>query len=142
MSQRSIIISAADRDRLIKLMDSARMDSRIPPEHIAALEHEIVRATITEPAELPADVVALNSTVWFRDLESEEIERYTLVFPHEADVQRHRISVLAPIGTAILGYRLGDVVEWPVPKGKLRLEIIKVAHLTADCQAESEEVLV
>ena len=51
---------------------------------------------------------------------------YTLVVPSEADVMRDRISVLAPIGTALLGYRLGDIVEWRVPSGKRRLEIVKV----------------
>jgi regulator of nucleoside diphosphate kinase len=68
----------------------------------------------------------MNSTVWFRDLDSEEIDRYTLVFPRDADVIRDRISVLAPIGTALLGYRLRDIIEWRVPQGRRRLEITKV----------------
>ena len=126
MRNRNIIISSADRDRLIRLVDSARLDRRIPSQSLDLLDGELARASIVEPQELPHDVVAMNSTVWFRDLDSEEIERYTLVYPPDADVIRDRISVLAPIGTALLGYRLRDIVEWRVPQGHRRLEITKV----------------
>lgn len=126
MRTTNILISTADRERLWKLMDSARMDLRISAASIAALENELARADILEPEELPVDVVGMGSTVWFQDLETDEVEQYTLVVPSEADVMRDRISVLAPIGTALLGYRLGDIVEWQVPSGKRRLEIVKV----------------
>jgi regulator of nucleoside diphosphate kinase len=123
---RNIVISSTDRDRLLKLIDSARLDRRIPSHSLNVLEGELARATIVEPAELPRDVVAMNSTVWYRDLESDETERHTLVFPPDADVFRDRMSVLAPLGTALLGYRLRDTVEWRVPQGRRRLEITKV----------------
>ena len=126
MSTTNIVISTADRERLWKLMDSARLDLRISAASIAALESELARADILEPEELPVDVVSMGSTVWFQDLETDEVEQYKLVVPSEADVMRDRISVLAPIGTALLGYRLGDIVEWRVPSGKRRLEIVKV----------------
>ncbi|QDU26750.1 Regulator of nucleoside diphosphate kinase [Anatilimnocola aggregata] len=142
MRSQNIIISSTDRDRLLKLIDSARLDRRIAWQNIEALERELVRATITSPEELPRSVVALNSTVWLRDLDTEELERYMLVLPHEADVVRQRISVLAPIGTAILGYRLRDIIEWPVPQGKSRLEIVKVSQAKVGCEADTEGLLV
>ena len=126
MRSRNIIISSADRDRLLQLIASTRLDRRIPSQSLDLLDGELARASIVEPQELPRDVVAMNSTVWFRDLDSEEIERYTLVFPRDADVIQNRISVLAPIGTALLGYRQRDIVEWRVPQGRRRLEITKV----------------
>jgi regulator of nucleoside diphosphate kinase len=125
---KKIMISSADHERLLRLIDSARLDARIPSTHIAALEGELGRAKIVDPEELPDDVVTMGSTVWFRDPETDEVEQYTLVLPSEADVLRDRISVLAPIGTALLGYRLGDVVEWRVPSGKRRMEIVKVSQ--------------
>jgi regulator of nucleoside diphosphate kinase len=128
MRKRNIIISSVDHDRLLRLIDSARLDWQIAPENLVSLEGELARAIIVEPAELPSDVVALGSTVWYRDLDTEESERYTLVFPHEADIVHHRISVLAPIGTGLLGYRTRDIVEWRVPLGRRRLEIINVAQ--------------
>jgi regulator of nucleoside diphosphate kinase len=126
---RHIIISTTDRDKLQRLVDSARLDRRVPSHSLDVLEGELARATVVEPAELPRDAVAMNSTVWFRDLDTDETECYTLVFPPDSDVIADRISVLAPIGTALLGYRLRDIVEWSVPQGRRRLEITKVDQL-------------
>ena len=140
MRNRNIIISSADRDRLLPLIGSARLDRRVPAQSLDLLEGELARASIVEPEELPRDVVAMNSTVWFRDLDSEEIERYTLVFPPDADVIRDRISVLAPIGTALLGFRLRDIVEWRVPQGRRRLEITKVEQNQPAYDRELESV--
>ncbi len=136
MRNRNIIISSTDRDRLQQLIDSARMDRRIQSQSLDVLEGELARATVVAPDELPRDVVAMNSTVWFRDLDSEEIERYTLVFPPNADVSLDRISIFAPIGTALLGYRLRDIVEWSVPQGRRRLEITKVEQHQPAYEAE------
>ena len=60
------------------------------------------------------------------DLETGEEDTYTLVYPHEADIEANRLSILAPVRTALLGYRAGDVVEWPVPAGVARLRIEEV----------------
>jgi regulator of nucleoside diphosphate kinase len=126
----NITISASDRDRLLKLTNSVRLDRRFAPELGISLEGELARANIVAPDDLPLDVVSMNSTVWFRDLDSDEMECFTLVYPHDADVNNDRISVLAPIGMALLGYRVRDVVEWSVPLGTRRLEIVKVSHDT------------
>lgn len=131
MNSSTILISSTDYRRLLALINSARLDRRVPADSVRLLEQELSRATVVEPAELPPDVVTMNSTVWFRDQGDDEVEEYTLVYPPEADVIHDRISVLAPIGTALLGYRVGDVVVWRVPSGRRRLEIIHVAQIAA-----------
>jgi hypothetical protein len=68
----------------------------------------------------------MNATVRLRDLKTGAEETYTLVYPDEADIEANRLSILAPIGTALLGYRAGDVVEWPVPAGITRFRIEEV----------------
>lgn len=136
MHRQSIAILAVDREQLQKLIDSARLNRRIAPEHLDSLELELHRANVVEPHELPDDVVVMNSTVWFRDLQSEEIEQYELVFPRDADVLHNRISVLAPVGTALLGYRRHDIVEWPTPSGCRQLEIVKVLQPRAAFREE------
>lgn len=128
MSKQPILVSSIDHDCLRRLVDSARLDNRIASDHVAALDGELARANIVEFDAIPREVVTMDSTVWFRDLDSGEIEHYTLVLPHEADVVRDRISVLAPIGTALLGYRVGDILQWKVPSGWRRLEIVDVAR--------------
>jgi len=128
MSKSKPIISSHDRDQLMPLIDSARLDSRVSLENLIVLERELTRADVVPPGEVPPDVVTMNSVVTFRDLATGEEESYTLVYPRDADLLQDRISIFAPIGTALLGYRVGDVIEWRVPAGKRRLEITEVRH--------------
>jgi regulator of nucleoside diphosphate kinase len=142
MRTSSITISSSDYNRLLTLVDSARLDRRIPAESLDLLERELSRALIVDSSQLPEDVVAMNSTVWFRELDSDEIEKYTLVYPAEADVIHDRISVLAPIGTALLGYRTGDIVQWRVPSGKRRFQIVNVVQNAIENRFEDAVALV
>jgi len=136
MRKPKIFISSTDHGRLKQLINSARLDRRVRRQSLDVLESELARATLVEPVDLPRDVIAMNSTVWFRDLDTEELERYQLVYPPDADVTSNRISVLAPIGTALLGFRLHDVFEWEVPRGRRRLEITKVVQQHSAREAE------
>jgi regulator of nucleoside diphosphate kinase len=95
-------------------------------EHIDRLEEELVRSVPVATAEVPTDVVTMHSKVTVRDLDAGSSRTYTLVFPHEADLPSGRLSVLAPLGTALLGYRVGDEIEWPMPGGVRRVRIESV----------------
>ena len=132
MTKRPLIISTADLSQIQAAVNSARQDSRVPTYLLDALENELSRAQIVNPWELPSDVVALNSTVWFCDESTGEEESYTLVLPRHADVSSSRISIMAPIGTALIGYRVGDLVEWAVPAGISRLRITDVQQASRD----------
>ena len=76
--------------------------------------------------EVPPDVVTMHSVVRVRDLDTNVRAVYRLVFPVDADIERRRISVLAPVGTALIGYRAGDRIDWATPGGTRRLEIESV----------------
>jgi regulator of nucleoside diphosphate kinase len=128
MKKGTLIISRDDRERLEALIDSARMDSRVREDYLAALEGELSRARVVPAGEVPEDVVTMNTVVSLRDLDTDEMEEIELVYPADADMAHNRISVLAPIGTAILGYRLGDVIEWRVPAGLRRLRVEEVLY--------------
>jgi regulator of nucleoside diphosphate kinase len=123
---RTLIISNTDHARLLALIESARIDARVREDYLAALEAELERARIVPAGQVPDDVVTMNSLVRLLDLDSKEVEEYELVYPADADMAAHRISVLAPVGTAILGYRRGDLIEWPVPAGLRRLRVESV----------------
>lgn len=92
------------------------------------LREEINKAHVVTRADLPDDVIIMNSTIGIRDLDTGDTYEYQLVYPHEADIDTSRISVLAPIGTALIGYRNGDTVEWKVPGGVSRLIITSVTQ--------------
>lgn len=95
-------------------------------DDLSALETELRQARIVTPVEIPPDVITMNSKARLRDLESNEETVYTLVFPEAADIDQDKISVLAPIGTAMLGQRVGDELEWEVPGGKVHLRVEEV----------------
>jgi regulator of nucleoside diphosphate kinase len=91
------------------------------------LEEELDRAEVVRPEAIPHDVVTMNSEVRLQDMDSGSVQRYKLVFPNQFRCD-NSVSVLAPIGTAMLGYRVGDVIEWRVPKGIRRLKVLKVIY--------------
>lgn len=128
MSEKVIQISAFDRDRLRKLIDDAYFTDRRGSAYLARLQQELERAEIVAPQEVAHTLITMNSTVVLCDEETGEEETYTLVFPEEADIAQGKISVLAPIGTAMLGYAVGDVFTWAVPAGTRRLRVKEILY--------------
>ena len=120
-----IFITETDYDKLRRLI-AGRRSSRADAEHLNELEQELERAEVLDDNEtIPPDVVTMNSEVRLMDLDSGDTKVYKLVFPSQARTE-NALSVLAPIGTAILGYRVGSVIDWRVPRGVRRLKILEV----------------
>ncbi len=128
MAERTIYITEFDKARLEDLLRGARGWNGRDAEHLLALERELERAYVVRSADIPPNVVTMNSQVRVKDLDSREIQVLTVVFPLEADSARGKISVLAPIGTGLLGYPVGETVEWPVPGGLRRLKIQAILY--------------
>jgi regulator of nucleoside diphosphate kinase len=128
MRERTIYITEFDLKRLSGLLNGARSWDEKDRAYLTRLEEELEWAQVVSPQEIPGDVVTMNSQARVRDLDSNEEMVFTLVFPAEADYERGRLSVIAPIGTALLGYRAGDTVEWEVPVGVRRLKIEQVLY--------------
>jgi regulator of nucleoside diphosphate kinase len=122
-----IYITDDDCERLRRLIAGRRRVSSVDREYLDVLEQELDRAEVVEPEAIPRDVVTMNSEVRLKDLDSGETRVYRLIFPTQTRTG-NSVSVLAPIGTAMLGYRAGDVIEWPVPKGMRRLEVVDVIY--------------
>jgi regulator of nucleoside diphosphate kinase len=120
-----IFITKVDFDRLYRLVAGKGSRESRDSEYLERLEQELERAEIIDEDTVPHGVVTMNSEVRLKDLDSGDVNVYKLVFPHQTRSPMD-ISILAPIGTAILGYRVGDAIEWPVPKGIRRLEILQV----------------
>lgn len=125
MKTGNIVITEYDHEHLLRLINSKRQSGH-EIETLDALEQELEGASIVNESELPDNVVTMNSQVRVKDLDRNDEVAYQIVFPADANARKNRISVLAPIGTGLLGYRAGDVVEWPVPSGIRRLRIVAV----------------
>jgi regulator of nucleoside diphosphate kinase len=128
-TNRRIVLMKPDVERLRAIL-GARSGSLHDGAHLRALEDELERAIVVGADEIPADVVTLQSEVRVRDIETGVLREYTLVSPPLANLALGHISVLAPLGTALLGYREGDDVEWEMPGGLRRLQIEKVIQPT------------
>jgi regulator of nucleoside diphosphate kinase len=128
MSERAIFITEYDAKRLLDIINDPSKLQHREPDCLKSLEKELSRAQIVASKEIPPDVVTMNSSVCVIDMETGEEESYTLVFPDDADVIEGRISILAPIGTAMLGYKAGDSFEWDVPGGKRHLKIKEIVY--------------
>lgn len=128
MEQRQIYITEFDARRLQDFILEAKRMNRRGDQYLEGLEAELLRARRVTPEEVPPDVVTMNSRVRLTDVDTGEEMILTLVFPRDADIGESKISVLAPIGTAMLGYRAGDVFQWRVPDGARSFQIEEILY--------------
>ena len=124
MNTRTIYITEADIKRLRPLVERIK-NSR---DDLGMLQQELERARVVAPELVPSDVVTMNSKARLRNVATGEEMTYTLVFPEEANIEEDKISVVAPIGTAMLGQRVGDEFEWEVPAGPVLLRVEEVLY--------------
>lgn len=125
-SRPEIVLSSLDSERLYSLIDSLPKNS-VPG--IEELEEELGRAKVVEPKEIPASIVTMNSTVRFFVESTEKEFELTLVYPKNVDSNGKTISILAPVGSALLGLSIGDQIEWPRPGGGfLKVKITEITY--------------
>ncbi|AHB76765.1 MULTISPECIES: nucleoside diphosphate kinase regulator [Pandoraea] len=126
-SQRpSITVSTLDVERLESLMAQA---PRAALPYVEALETELARASVVDPEQIPADIATMNSVVRYRDLATQQAHRVTLVYPQHLASTENGLSVLAPVGSALLGLRVGQSIHWQVPGGRLiELELLGIDY--------------
>ncbi len=127
MKNRKISITTFDFDRLKELLAVANDFDRTRSD-LKALAAELDSGHLVDSKDVAATVITMNTRFKIRDLETNEEAEYTLVFPADADFEAGLISVLSPVGTALLGYSEGETVEWPVPAGKRRMKIEKILY--------------
>jgi regulator of nucleoside diphosphate kinase len=125
MKNRNIIITAPDYARLRGMITLGNLSQRERGE-VQALEDELERARIVAPDAVPPDVVTMNSRAELLDMDTGERMEFTVVFPDKADVAAGKISVLAPVGAGMLGYRVGASFERRAPNGLRRLQVVAV----------------
>jgi len=124
---REIIITATDLKRLKKLIENEKTTKKSEgSKELKDLEKELNRAIIVKSKDIPHDIITMNSKFILVDLDSKEEIEYGLVYPEDADFFENKISIMAPVGTAMIGYREGDEIDWPIPDGIARFKIKKI----------------
>lgn len=127
MNNQPIYVTREDYSKL-RLLIEAIAGPTVGGKPIQKLRAELDRAMVVDPSAIPPTVVTMNSRVEIEDLSTGEVDDYILTFPERANVEQKMLSVLAPIGTAILGYREGDEVSWSTPGGIRQLKIRRVVQ--------------
>ena len=128
MENKKIYITESDMEKLQDFLVAPTTAGGRDKQHLRELSEELNRAEVVPSKNIPGDVITMNSRVRLRDLDSREELVYTLVFPDKANAQQNKISILAPIGTALIGFRVGDTITWKVPRGVRRLKVEEVLY--------------
>lgn len=126
--RRQIYITDSDNNRLRSLLSSQHTQNGTYKLFYNNLRSELDRAILVASKDIPEDVVTMNSQVILTDLDNGETVVCTLVFPGNSDFEKKRISILAPVGTAIIGCKTKNVVEFDVPAGRTRLRIDEILY--------------
>jgi regulator of nucleoside diphosphate kinase len=125
---RELSVTEADKERLGEMIEELRVDGVPYRSMVDALEGELRLAAVVSPALIEPDVVTMNSRVETRDLDRDEVVRLTLAYPRDVGAFDDKLSVLTPLGRRLLGSRVGDVIDWEIPRGVRRLKIERMLY--------------
>lgn len=136
--QPSIYLTQVDLDRLFDLVETYGPGAGPGADRLQQLESELVRAVVVPRDQIPKDVVTMNSRVVFEDETTGEKREITLVYPKQADIGSGKVSVLVPVGTALLGVKVGQSIDWELPNGvKHRYKVVAVPFQGDPTDAEA-----
>ncbi len=114
--------------RIKQWINGARQSKPVSMTEAARLLAELENAVVVEPEEVPSDVVTMNSIVKLTFLNQEKQLSFQLVYPDAANFKENKISIFSPVATALIGYRVGDTIEWIVPAGITRIRIDEIVY--------------
>ncbi|MGE5350939.1 MAG: nucleoside diphosphate kinase regulator [Acidobacteriota bacterium] len=125
---KNIFVTDFDMKRFNWLISNSYRFSNIDNKYLLELKNELKEAVIVQPQDIPSDVVTMSSKVRIKYLDTGEEVNFTLVFPFDADMAQGKLSILAPIGVAVIGSRIGEEVEWEVSEGKRKLRVEEILY--------------
>ncbi|NDY71852.1 nucleoside diphosphate kinase regulator [Desulfobacter hydrogenophilus] len=131
--EKELLITKFDLDRLESLLDLYWGHNGFDEKNLESLEKKISNCIVVPPEFIPNNIITMNSTFTVENEVTNEKKTYTLVFPEDADIKGNKISILAPIGIAILGHKVGQSIEWVAPSGLKKLKFIKIHYQPETC---------
>ena len=123
-----LVLRKDDYSLLLSCLNGRFGKSAFDRRNAESLKTEIKNAKLVNKDEFPPDVVRLNSMVRIKAEDKDQVIELVLVTPDRADIKENRISVMAPIGTALIGFRKGQRVKWQVPAGQRTFTILEVIN--------------
>jgi len=123
-----ITLSRVDYARIKKCINDAKQLKSISITEAEKLMEELNSATIVEPEDMPSDVVTMNSIIKMSFPNIDKHVQFQIVYPNQANVKENKISIFSPIATALIGYKIGDEIEWLVPGGLTKIKIVEIIY--------------
>lgn len=124
----NIILNRLDFQRIQKNISDARLSKSISAAEAERLINELNSAKVVEPTEIPDDVVTMNSVVKITFVNTNKQLKLAIVYPGQADIRENKISIFSPVATALIGYRVGDLIDWVVPAGMTKIRIDEIVY--------------
>lgn len=124
----NIIVNRLDYVRIQKQISEARQNKTIDAAEAEKLIQELNSATVLDPHEIPGDVITMNSVVRISFVDSGKQQEFKIVYPHESNFRQKKVSIFSPIATALIGFRVGDIIEWMVPAGLTKIRIDEILY--------------
>ena len=124
----NIIVNRLDYLRIIKQIDEARLNKTIDVSEAEKLLHELNSAIILDPDKIPGDVVTMNSVIKISFADSGKQQEFKIVYPNDSNFKEKKVSIFSPIATALIGFRVGDLIEWIVPGGLTKIRIDEIIY--------------
>ncbi|MCC5939984.1 MAG: nucleoside diphosphate kinase regulator [Balneolaceae bacterium] len=123
-----ILLTKLDHTRINKSIKTALNEKTITQKEVEGLLQELNSAQLVESYEIPPDIVTMNSIVRLKFLNRDREVEFQIVYPEDADPSKNKISIFSPVATALIGYKEGDQIEWLVPAGLTKMEIVKIMY--------------
>lgn len=123
-----LILRKDDYELIISYLKGGLLRSSFDRHNAEELEAELKKAKLTTKEDFPSDVVRLDSRVKVRDEKDKKVMELTLVVPEKVDIKQRKVSIMSPVGTALIGYRSGQQVQWIVPSGQKTFTILEVSN--------------
>ena len=124
----NIIVNRLDYLRILKQIDEARQNKTIDVSEAEKLLHELNSAIILDPDKIPGDVVTMNSIIKISFADSGKQQEFKIVYPNDSNFKEKKVSIFSPIATALIGFRVGDLIEWIVPGGLTKIRIDEIIY--------------
>lgn len=124
----NIIVNRLDYIRIQKQIGEAKQNKTIAASEAEKLINELNSATILDPDKIPGDVVTMNSVVKITFVDAGRQQEFKIVYPNEANLKEKRVSIFSPVATALIGFRVGDLIEWMVPGGLTKIRIDEIIY--------------
>lgn len=124
----TLIINKNDFSRIHQSLLFAKQNKTVKKDDAEKLSHELKSATLVDPANVPDDVVTMNSIVKIHFANTKQKLQFKLVYPQEANLKENKISILSPVGIALIGYRTGSEIQWDLPAGKAQIIIDEIIY--------------